>query len=74
MLKWFILGPLELLMFNSPKKQLDLELEIKLNGEHLYQTDSVKHLRTHIDKTLIYKYHVKIVAIKLNKEMLCYRK
>ena len=51
--KWFILGPLEILMFNSPKKQLDLELEIKLNGKNLYQTDSVTHLRTHIDKTLI---------------------
>ena len=45
---------MEHLIFNPPKKQLDLELKIMLNGKELYQTDSVKQLGTHIDKTLIY--------------------
>ena len=58
----------EHLMFNPSKKQLDLELKIKLNGKQLYQTDSVKNLGIHTDKTLIQKCHMNIVAIKINKE------
>ena len=30
----------EVVMFNPPKKQLDHELKIKLNGKNLYQTES----------------------------------
>ena len=57
----------ELLMFSPPKKQLDHELKIKLNGKKLYQTYSVKYLETHLDKYLTWKRQIKYVAIELNK-------
>ena len=34
----------ELVLFTLPKKQLDCDLKIKLNGKRLYDTDSVKYL------------------------------
>ena len=37
-------------MFSLPKKQLDHELKINLNGKKLYETDSVKYLIIHLDK------------------------
>ena len=36
-------GKTELLLFTSPKKQLDCDLKIKLNGKRLYETHSVKY-------------------------------
>ena len=39
-------------LFSTPKKQLDHELKIKLNGKKLYQTDSVKYLGSILDKYL----------------------
>ena len=38
------LSKIELVMFSPPKKQLENELKIKLNGKKLYQTDSVLYL------------------------------
>ena len=32
------------LYFTSPKKQLDSDFKIQLNGKRLYETDSVKYL------------------------------
>ena len=42
----------ELVMFSPPKKQLDHELKVKVNGKKLYQTDSIKYMGIHIDKCL----------------------
>ena len=39
--------------FTSPKKQLDIDLKIKLNGKRLYETDSVKYLGIQIDKDVL---------------------
>ena len=54
-------------MFNPPKKHLDHEPKIKLNGKKLYQTDSVKYTGIHINKNLTCKHHINNVAIKLSK-------
>ena len=54
-------------MFNSPKKQLGHELEIKINGKKIYQIDSVKYLGIHNDKNLTWKQHINKEAIKLSK-------
>ena len=35
-------GKTELAVFTSPKKHLDCDLKIKLNGKRLYEADSVK--------------------------------
>ena len=55
------------MLLTSSKKQLDCDLETKLNGERLYETDSVKYLGIQIDKRLTRKQHINHVALKLNK-------
>ena len=60
-------GKTELVLYTSSKKQLDCDLEIKLNGKRLYETDSVKYLGIQIDKRLTWKQHINHVALKLNK-------
>ena len=47
-------GKTEVVLFSS-KKQLDCDLEIKLNGKRLYETDSVRCLGILIDKRLTRK-------------------
>ena len=37
-------GKTEFLLFTSPKKQLDCDMKMKLNGKRLYQKDSVNQL------------------------------
>ena len=54
------------MLFTSPKKQLDCDLKIKLNGKWLYETDSVKYLEIQIDKRLTWK-QINHVAAKLNE-------
>ena len=44
----------ELVLFTSPKKQLDGELKIKLDEKRLHETDSVKYLEIQIEKTLFW--------------------
>ena len=60
-------GKTELVLFTSPKKQLDCDLKMKLNGKRLYETDSVKYLGIQIDKRLTWKQQINHVALKLNK-------
>ena len=55
------------MIFTSPKKQLDYNLKIKLNGKRLYKTDSVKYLGIQIDKRLTWKQQINHVALKQNK-------
>ena len=59
-------GKTEVVLFSS-KKQLDCDLEIKLNGKRLYKTDSVRCLGILIDKRLTRKPQINNVALKLNK-------
>ena len=53
-------------MFNPPRKQLDHELKINLNGKKIYQTYSVKYLGIYVDKNLTWKHHVNNIAIKFS--------
>ena len=57
----------ELALFTSSKKQFDCDLKIKLNGERLCETDSVRYLGIQIDKRLTWKEQINHVALKLNK-------
>ena len=61
-------GETELVLFTSPKKQLDCDLKIKLIGKRLSETDSIKNLRIQIDKRLPWKQQINHVAPKLNKD------
>ena len=60
-------GKTERVLFTSPKKEIDCDLKIKLNGKKLYETDSVKYLRIQIGKRLTWKQQINHVALKLNK-------
>ena len=55
------------MLFSSPKKQLDYNFKIKLNGKKLYEIDSIKYLVIRIDKRLTRKQQINHVALKLNK-------
>ena len=57
----------ELVMFKSKKKQMDFELKIKLNGQKIYETESVKYLGIKIDRNLLWQDQINNVSIKLNK-------
>ena len=57
----------ELVLFTSPKKQVDSDLKIKLNGKRFYEKDSVKYLGIQIRKRWIWKQQINHVALKLNK-------
>ena len=60
-------GKTELLLFTSPKKQLDYDLKIRLNSKRFFETVSVKYLGIQIDKRLTWKHQINDVALKLNK-------
>ena len=57
----------ELVLFKSPKKLINHELKIILNGKRLYETNSVKYLGVKIDKGLTWKEQINNVSMKLNK-------
>ena len=58
---------IELVLFRSAKKQLEFGLKLKLNGERLYPTNSVKYLGIKIDEHLTWKPHIDGISTKLNK-------
>ena len=60
-------GKTKFVLLTSPKKKLDCDLKIKLNGKRFYETDSVKYLGIQTDKRLTWKRKINHVALKLNK-------
>ena len=65
----------DFVILSQPKKQLDHELKLRFNGKKLYQADSVKYLKIHLDKYFTWKHHINNAAIKLKeKKMQCYPK
>ena len=48
-----------------PKRSMDFNLKIELNGKQLYETNSVKHLGIRIDNKLNWKAHINDIALKL---------
>ena len=57
----------ELVLYKSCKKQVDFELKVKLNGQKIYETNSVKYLGIKIDKNLLWSDQINSVSLKLNK-------
>ena len=49
------------------QKQLDRDSKLKLNGERLYVTNSVKNFGVKIDEHLTWKLHIDGMSAKLNK-------
>ena len=57
----------EMVIFKSKQKKFEGDLKIKLCGERLYPTESVKYLVVKIDTNLNWQYHVNDLSIKLNR-------
>ena len=56
----------EILIFRNPKKTINYDLKIMLDGKRLYPSKVVKYLGILIDSHLNWSYHVKTLAPKLS--------
>ena len=56
-----------MVIFKSTQKKFEDNLKIKLSGEKLYPTESVKYLGVKIDANLSCQYHVNDHSVKLNR-------
>ena len=57
----------KLVLFKSSRKLTDCRLKLKVNGERLYSTNSVKYLGINIEDNFSWKQQIFNIAIKLNK-------
>ena len=57
----------EVVVFKSTRKVLSAEIKIKLTGQRLYQSNSVKYFGVRIDKFLHWHDQVNDIAVKLNR-------
>ena len=55
----------ELVIFKSPRNVLPVEIKIKLSGERLYPSNSIKYLGIGIDRFLHWHDQVNKIAVKL---------
>ena len=61
------------MIFHSTRKKIDFNLKIKINGNRLYSSPSVKYLGIIIDENLSWKNHLNELTKKLSRanSMLC---
>ena len=59
----------ELMIFRHPRKQINYELKLKINGRKLYPSDYVKYLGILIDPHLNWNYHTDFIAPKLSQAL-----
>ena len=57
----------EMVIIKSKQNKSESNLKIKLFGEWLYSTGSIKHLGVKSDANLSYSYYVNNLFIKLNR-------
>ena len=57
----------EVVLFRHPKKKINYDLKLKLNGKKLELTESVKYLGVHLDSHLNWSKHIDVLAPKLNR-------
>ena len=57
----------EILIFRNPRKPINYEIKIELDGKRLYPSKFVKYLGILIDTHLNWNYHIKILAPKLSR-------
>ena len=56
----------EYIIFRSPRKQFDYNINIKLNGKRLYPSTYIKYLGVLLDEHLSWKPHINELTKKLN--------
>ena len=59
----------ELLIFRHPKKKINYNLRIKLNGKLFCPSNHVKYLGVYIDSNLNWNYQTNILASKLTRSI-----
>jgi hypothetical protein len=57
----------EVIIFRNPKKQLNYDVKLKLNGKYLLPSSHVKYLGILIDEHLAWNFHLNSLATKLRK-------
>ena len=57
----------EAILFRHPKKDINYDLKLKINGKRIYFTNSVKYLGIHLDQHLNWKYHIHELSTKLSR-------
>ena len=62
-----IISKTKVVLFKSTKKQLHLDLKLKLNRKRLYPTNSEKYLGVKIDEHLTWIPHIDGISAKLSK-------
>ena len=62
------ISKIKIVLFRSTKS-MDFNFKIKLNGNGLYETNSVKYTGIRIDNKLYWKFHIDNIALKLIKPM-----
>ena len=56
----------EFVVFRSPRKPIDFDIKIKLNGQRIYQSSYIKYLGVLLDEHLSWKPHIHELRKKLN--------
>ena len=57
----------EFVIFRSPRKKIDFEIKLKLNGKRLYPSSHIKYLGILIDENLSWRPHINELVKKLNR-------
>ena len=57
----------EFIIFHSPRKQVDYNINIKLNSKRLYPSTYIKYLGVLLDEHLSWKPHINELTKKLNR-------
>ena len=57
----------EVIIFRNPKKQLNYDIRLKLNGKYISPSSHVKYLGILLDEHLSWNFHLNSLATKLRK-------
>ena len=57
----------EFVVFRSPRKIIDFDIKIKVNGQRIYQSSYIKYLGVYLDEHLSWKPHIHELRKKLNR-------
>ena len=63
----FNVSKTEFVIFRSPRKIIDFDIKMKLNGQRLYQSSYIKYLGVLVDEHLSWKPQIYELTKKLNR-------
>ena len=62
-------GKTELLIFHSKRKKLEYNIKIKINGQRIFPSSSVKYLGLYVDEYLEWSKHCDVLSPKLSRAL-----